>query len=220
MDIIDTFNKNYNDAAAKLGMTGSETGKSRPKVYDLTEGEYFLGYLNETKDLKKIYELIKNKKLSNNKIKQEIKTYLKDPEKVNEFLKAILKVRKKETKEAMVSGGAVGMFDTNAFTKEEFKEATTTDSSGSYETNKIWAKSMNKKHWRNAKANIMPGAKRVQVKKKCKRFPYCNQGDIKALNIFEGEIYENILEKISRETGLDRNYIENIIEIETKHSNQ
>jgi hypothetical protein len=206
MDIIDTFNKNYNDAAAKLGMTGGETGKSRPKISDLTEGEDFLGYLNETKDLKKIYELIKNN--------------LKDPEKVNEFLKAILKGRKKETKEAMVSGGAVGMFDANAFTKGEFKEATATDSSGSYETNKIWAKSMNKKHWRNAKANIMPGAKRVQVKKKCKRFPYCNQGDIKALNIFEGEIYENILEKISRETGLDRNYIKNIIEIETKHSNQ
>ena len=57
----------------------------------------------------------------------------------------------------------------------------------------------------------MPGAKRVQVKKKCKKFPYCNQGDIKALKIFENESVQNAIDSVSSMYNLDKNYISNII---------
>ena len=57
----------------------------------------------------------------------------------------------------------------------------------------------------------MPGSKRVQVKKKCKTFPYCNQGDIKALKIFENESVQNAIESVSSNYKLDKNYISKII---------
>ena len=72
--------------------------------------------------------------------------------------------------------------------KVEATEGTATGaSSGSYETTSAWAKSTNKKDWGGKKKTQIPGGKFVQVKKKCQKFPYCNQGDIKALKIFENE---------------------------------
>jgi hypothetical protein len=130
-------------------------------------------------------------------------------------LKSILdsKEKKSENKESTGSGSAGG-FEAPLFSdikKTETKEATSSASSGSYETNKIWAKSMSGKHWRNANANYMPGAKRVQVKKKCKKFPYCNQGDIGALNIFENEMLDKIIKTISTRYDLHEDFIKEII---------
>ena len=34
----------------------------------------------------------------------------------------------------------------------------------------------------------MPGAQFVKVKDKCKKFPYCNQGDMSALELWEKNI--------------------------------
>jgi hypothetical protein len=67
--------------------------------------------------------------------------------------------------------------------KIETKEATGASSSGSYETPAAWAKSMSKKDWRGKSKTQIPGGKFVQVKEKCKKFPYCNQGDINALKL-------------------------------------
>mgnify|MGYP003644638140 CR=1 FL=1 len=172
-------------------------------------------YLKDSNDMKQIYLLAKNKKLSVNKIREKMKDYLKDPEELKSFLKSILdsKGKKSENKEATGSGSAGG-FEAPLFSdikKTETKEATSSASSGSYETNKIWAKSMGGKHWRNAKANYMPGAKRVQVKKKCKKFPYCNQGDIGALNIFENEMLNKIIKTISTRYDLHEDFIKEII---------
>ena len=69
--------------------------------------------------------------------------------------------------------------------KVEATEATGSGSSGQYGTTAAWAKSTSKKDWRGKSKTQIPGGKFVQVKKKCKKFPYCNQGDIKALKIFE-----------------------------------
>ena len=44
---------------------------------------------------------------------------------------------------------------------------------GSYETPKIWA---GKDGWRGRTEKTYPGGKFVNIKKKCKKFPYCNQG--------------------------------------------
>ena len=138
------------------------------------------------------------------------------------------KNKKSETKEAMGaanSGGYVGKtaFDKNSdfvkksFTetpkldKREFKEATGSGSGGAYVTTAAWAKSTKKKDWRGKSKTLFPGGKFVQVKKKCKTFPYCNQGDINALNFTnEGKI-EKIITKMSEKYNISEDYIKKLI---------
>lgn len=98
--------------------------------------------------------------------------------------------------------------------KIEATEATSTASSGQYSTPKMWAKSMNKKDFRGASKPQIPGGKFVQVKKKCKTFPYCNQGDIKALNIFENNTLKKVISKVSKEHNISENVIKTILAYE------
>jgi len=95
--------------------------------------------------------------------------------------------------------------------KTETKEATGSGSSGSYETNSFLAKSSSKKNWRERSKTQIPGGKFVEVKKKCQKFPYCNQGEINALKLTELDIYENLLEKLSLEYQIDKNVLRKII---------
>ena len=98
--------------------------------------------------------------------------------------------------------------------KVETKEATGSASSGSYVTTAAWAKSTNKKDWRGKSKTQIPGGKFVQVKEKCKKFPYCNQGDIKALNIFENETFKKVIKNISEKHGISENVIKSILSYE------
>jgi hypothetical protein len=144
---------------------------------------------------------------------------------------------KKETKEATGSGSAGGFLGPVGFnpksdfvkksfnetpkkvktngndniTKVETKEATGSGSAGSYVTPAAWAKSTKKKDWRGKSKTQIPGGKFVQVKKKCKTFPYCNQGDINALKIFENESMKKVIQKISEEKNISEDVIKNII---------
>jgi hypothetical protein len=220
-DLFASFMKNYDSEASKAGLTGSELAQSRKDIGLKENNKNPNDYLKKGVSMEEITELAKNKKLSTNKIKKEIQQLLNDGEDVNEFLQSVKKKfnkSKKETKEGMGTGAGGGSFEPaisfGETKKVETKEGTSTTSSGSYETNKMWAKSMSKKHWRNAGANYMPGAKRVQVKKKCTRFPYCNQGDINALNIFENEIGQKVIRNISEELGVSEQYIKNLIKRE------
>jgi hypothetical protein len=95
--------------------------------------------------------------------------------------------------------------------KTETKEATGSGSSGSYEGASFLAKSSSKKDWRGRKKTQIPGGKFVEVKKKCQKFPYCNQGDINALKLTELDIYENLLEKLSLEYQINKNVLRKII---------
>jgi hypothetical protein len=106
--------------------------------------------------------------------------------------------------------------------KVEATEATGSGSSGSYVTPAAWAKTMNKKDWRGKSKPLIPGGKFVQVKSKCKKFPYCNQGDIKALKIFENETIKKVISKISKERNISENVIKSIIayEYEKKYLNE
>jgi hypothetical protein len=70
---------------------------------------------------------------------------------------------------------------------------------------------MNKKDWRGASKTQIPGGKFVEVKKKCKTFPYCNQGDIKALKIFENEQLRNAIKRVSEKHNISESVIKNII---------
>lgn len=57
-----------------------------------------------------------------------------------------------------------------------------------------------------------PGGVFIKIKDKCKKFPYCNQGDINAIEILR----ENI-DMLQKNTGIPRKEIENIILNEIKH---
>jgi hypothetical protein len=98
--------------------------------------------------------------------------------------------------------------------KVEATEATGSGSSGSYETTAAWAKSQSKKDWGGRKKTQIPGGKFVQVKKKCQKFPYCNQGDIKALKIFENEKVKKAIQNISQRHNISENVIKTIIAYE------
>ena len=103
--------------------------------------------------------------------------------------------------------------------KSEFKEATGSSSSGSYETPAFGAKSMSPKHWRGASKTQIPGGAFVQVKKKCKTFPYCNQGDINALNISKKSFVRKKKKQLAEKYGVSENVIMDIIIRELKKNN-
>jgi hypothetical protein len=127
------------------------------------------------------------------------------------------RTKKGENKEAMSTGGMSGTFEPAiSFNtkKVETKEATSTgfgiyDAPG-FEDVKMRG-NRPKGRGRSFKKPQLPGGKFVQVKKKCKRFPYCNQGDIKALKIFENETLKSTIENMSKKYGLSENVIKEFI---------
>jgi hypothetical protein len=102
--------------------------------------------------------------------------------------------------------------------KVEATEATGSGSSGQYSTTAAWAKSTSKKDWMGKSKTQIPGGKFVQVKKKCKKFPYCNQGDIKALKIFENENVKKAIKNISERHNISENVIKTIIAYEYENT--
>ena len=102
--------------------------------------------------------------------------------------------------------------------KIEATEMTTTASVGPYDANSFQDKNMKgnttKGQGRSWKKAQIPGGQFVSVKKECKTFPYCNQGDIKSLNISskpkKNSMYEAI-ENVSKKTGLTTEEIKNIL---------
>lgn len=140
------------------------------------------------------------------------------------------KKKKSESNEATGSGsaggfiGPVGFNPQSEFVKKSFeetpkkvetKEATGSGSAGSYVTPAAWAKTMNKKDWRGKSKTQIPGGQFVQVKKKCKKFPYCNQGDIKALNLSEEkEILKQIIKNVSEKYDITESLVIDILRTE------
>ena len=93
--------------------------------------------------------------------------------------------------------------------KIEATEATTTASSGQYSTPAFVAK--NDKNWRGGKKPIYKGGKFVRVKKKCKNFPYCNQGDIKALKIWEDDDLTEAIKNVAKTKNIHENIVRAIL---------
>jgi hypothetical protein len=56
-----------------------------------------------------------------------------------------------------------------------------------------------------------PGGIYIKIKEKCKKFPYCNQGDINAI-----EVLRESIKQVSNRTGIPKEEIENIIINEIK----
>ena len=78
----------------------------------------------------------------------------------------------------------------------------------------MWAKSTKKKDWGPSRKTQVPGGKFVSVKDKCTKFPYCNQGDIKALNISKNEAVAEAIKNVSKKMNVSENVIKAILEHE------
>lgn len=96
--------------------------------------------------------------------------------------------------------------------KIEATETTSSSSSGAFSGPAIWAK--DEKNWRGAAKPIYKGGKFVTVKNKCKKFPYCNQGEFKSIKIFENSLLKEVIREISDETGIMVEEIEKILKSE------
>jgi hypothetical protein len=94
----------------------------------------------------------------------------------------------------------------------ETTEATGASSSGQYST-PGWV-APNKKNWRGAAKTQIPGGKFVQIKKKCQKFPYCNQGDINSLKLYENKLVKQSIQNLSKKMGINENVIKAIIQHE------
>ena len=109
--------------------------------------------------------------------------------------------------------------------KEEAKEATTSASVGAYDApigggrkdplqidtpKSVYSK------LRSVKDPNFPkyggkGGKYVKVKDKCKKFPYCNQGDIKALEFFENNLVKEAIKRVTSKYNVDEVYVKSVI---------
>lgn len=56
----------------------------------------------------------------------------------------------------------------------------------------------------------------VSIKDKCKKYPYCNQGDVKALEFYENESLNEAVNIISKKYGLPRTEVEKLVIKEIK----
>ena len=149
-----------------------------------------------------------------------IKNNLKEKDETDLKPKGKKKPGKLESKE-QTSSASGGQYSAPLFsdpkeevTKVEATEQTGAASAGQYSGPSIWAKSTSKKDWRGAKKPLYKGGKFVTVKKKCKTFPYCNQGDINALKIYENEVVKKVIGKISKEHNISENVIKAVIQYE------
>ena len=148
----------------------------------------------------------------------------KDSDSIRDFNKFSeeLSEKKEENTEATGAGSA-GSFSAPLFgskmeeensddiKKVEATEATGASSAGQYSGPSFLAKSQSKKDWRGASKPLYKGGKFVKVKKKCLKYQYCNQGDINALKLTELDIFESLLEKLSKEYQIDKNILSKII---------
>jgi hypothetical protein len=157
------------------------------------------------------------------------------------FLSKRIKKNKKEAKEATGSG-SVGAYSAPVFggndefweksksetpkleesntEKVEAKEATGSGSVGAYSTPAMWAKSTSKKDWGPSRKTQYPGGGFVKIKKKCTKFPYCNQGDINNLKITKNESVKEAIETVANKLGISKQVIMNILEHEYEKINK
>jgi hypothetical protein len=151
------------------------------------------------------------------------------------------KTKKGENKEATSSGSSGAFsgpiaFKDSDFVKRSFKEtpklkesdvekveateATGSGSVGGYESPAMWAKSTSKKDWGPSRKTQYKGGSFVKVKKKCTKFPYCNQGDINALKLSKNESIKEAIDNVAKKLGVNKNIIMNILEHEYKKLNK
>jgi hypothetical protein len=142
--------------------------------------------------------------------------------------------KKKDTNEmtgASSAGGySASMFGTvkrpitkihNLNEDQEIDEATVADSSGSYDVPfgnggknplKIGGEKSIKKSRAVKDKNFPkwggPDGVFIKIKEKCKKYPYCNQGDINAIEMLEIDGLVESVKNVSKKTGIPYSYLE------------
>jgi len=104
--------------------------------------------------------------------------------------------------------------------KVETTEATGSGSSGGYESPSMWSKSTKKKDWGPSRKTQIPGGGFVKIKKKCTKFPYCNQGDINNIRISKNESVKTAIKQVSDRIGVSESTIITILEHEYEKMNK
>jgi hypothetical protein len=104
--------------------------------------------------------------------------------------------------------------------KIEATEATGSGSMGGYESPSMWAKSTKKKDWGPSRKTQIPGGGFVKIKKKCTKFPYCNQGEIGNLKITKNESVREVVKRVADKMGVNENTIITILEHEYEKINK
>jgi hypothetical protein len=61
-----------------------------------------------------------------------------------------------------------------------------------------------------------PDGQYVKVKEKCKKFPYCEEGDINALEFYENEELNEAVKNVSKKYGLPYKQVEKLVINEIK----
>ena len=110
--------------------------------------------------------------------------------------------------------------------KEESKEATTSSSAGAYDvpfgapkkdplaldtSKNVYSKLRSVRDPNFPRFGGKKGSTYVKIKDKCKKFPYCNQGDIKALEFFENDLVKEAIKNITKRYRINENYIKGVI---------
>lgn len=108
--------------------------------------------------------------------------------------------------------------------EQEFKEATDASSSGAYDVPfgdgsknplKIGGPDSVKKSRAVKDKNFPkwggPGGVYVKVKEKCKKFPYCNQGNTGAIEFYEVDGLKEAIEQVSKEKGIPYSDLEKLV---------
>jgi len=109
--------------------------------------------------------------------------------------------------------------------KVESKEATTSSSVGAYDApfgggrkdplqidtpKSVYGKLRSVKDKKFPKLGG-PGSTYVKVKDKCKKFPYCNQGDTNSLEFFKNKKVKSVINRISKNHNVNENYVISVI---------
>lgn len=163
------------------------------------------------------YDKLKNESLIRGKINPGVADKIVNGFKLEKPISKLFSIKKTETKEATsttASGSFETLFSGEEPEKVEATEATSSTSVGGYQTTDIWAKSMDKKNWRGKSKTQIPGGSFVSVKKKCKKFPYCNQGDINSVNIFENESVNNAIKNVASKLNISEEVVKFIVKKE------
>lgn len=136
----------------------------------------------------------------------------------NEFTRDISE--DEETNEGMGAASAGGYSGPALFSKVEAKEATSSSSMGAYDAPGFEDVKMRGNHTRGSgrsyKKTQIPGGKFVEVKSKCKKFPYCNQG-IGALKLYGGKKLNEAIKNVSEKMNISEDKIREIIVYEYRN---
>ncbi len=124
-----------------------------------------------------------------------------------------------ESNEGMGAASAGG-YSAPLFSKVEAKEATSSSSVGAYDAPGFEDVKMNGNHHRGSgrsyKKTQIPGGQFVEVKSKCKKFPYCNQG-IGAIKLYGGKKLKEAISNVSKKMNISEDTIREIIAYEYRN---